>query len=74
MRIIDYNQPEALSEITLLLDRDEVAQLIGYLVHLLTEPTDHIHLSTEDYRTEITVARFDTPTPEAWHPKTRKYL
>lgn len=74
MRIIDYKQPEALSAITLLLDQGEVEQLISYLTYLLQEPTDHIHLSSEDFLTEVTVARIDTPTPSSFSEATRKYL
>lgn len=74
MRIIDYSRDVPLEEITLLLDKAELNQMIGYLEHLLKDPGDHVHLSSSDFGTEITIARFDNPIPEQFDEATRKYL
>lgn len=74
VRIIDYARPEPLSEITLMLKEEEVRNLIGYLEQLLANPADHFHLSSEDFQTEITIARYDTPRPDLLHPETRAYM
>lgn len=74
MRIIDSEQLKALSEVLLLLDGQEIDQLIAYLQHLLDDPTDHIHFTTEDLQTEIMVARFDNPRPQDFHPDVKKFL
>lgn len=74
MRIIDYNRPAPLDAVTILLDETEVSQLISHLEHLLEDPADHIHLTSEDFQTEITIARFDTPRPELMDQKTQSYI
>ena len=60
MKILDETTNKSLSNITILFERNEVIQLIGYLEQLLNSTDDeHYHLNNDDYSKEITMALYD---------------
>jgi hypothetical protein len=61
MRILDVMSNKSIKEVTLLLEKDEAFQLIGYLKALVLEgaENDHYHLNSSDYSKEITIALYD---------------
>lgn len=57
MRILNLNDSEPLSNITVYLTPAEATQMIGYLEQMLAEPEQHhFHLNDEEYQREITLA------------------
>ena len=63
MKIFDEIQNKSLNDVTILLNKGEAIQLIGYLEQLVanTKPNEHVHyhLNNEDFSKEITVALYD---------------
>jgi len=61
MKIIDEMTNKSLSNITILLEKSELTQLIGYLEDLSSEvaQNEHYHLNNDDYSKEITIAVYD---------------
>ena len=61
MKILDEETNKSLSNITILLQRNELNQLIGYLEELSLSVTknEHYHLNNDDYTKEITIALYD---------------
>lgn len=64
MYIIDDDNKKNLDLITLLLDKNEMKQLLTYAHQLLEYPdaTDHCHLCSEDYQTEVVLCLYDPET------------
>jgi len=60
MKIIDENTNQSLSNVTVLLEKNEIAQLIGYLEDLVScdAHNGHFHLSDDNYSKEITIALY----------------
>ena len=62
MRILDEIANKSISNLTLLLEKAEAIQLIGYLEELVSVEgiqSDHYHLNNTDYSNEITIALYD---------------
>ena len=61
MKIFDEVANKSLSNITILLKRNEIIQLIGYLEELSSNATEnqHYHLNDDTYFKEITIAVYD---------------
>lgn len=57
MYIIDKESKKKVDDIVLILTKSEMKQLLGYARQLLETPppSDHYHLSDEDYKKEITI-------------------
>jgi len=60
MVIFDETNNNELNNLTLLLKKDEVVQLIGYLNDLLLmdSKNEHYHINNDDYSKEITIALY----------------
>lgn len=59
MRIIDDSTNKVLTRVTVLFDKQELNQLIGYAEALMKDPNDHSHINDESYKRELTIARSD---------------
>lgn len=57
MYTLDDENDKELNSITIILNKSEIKQLIGYAKQLLEEPpsSEHFHLSNADYQKEITL-------------------
>jgi hypothetical protein len=58
MRIYDSKNKQSLSEILIMLTSGEVHELIGSLRSLNPLTNDHVHVSDESYKREITIGVF----------------
>ena len=60
MRILDETADKSLSFITILLEKKELAQFIGYLKQLSldTDQKNHYHFNNDDFSKEITIALY----------------
>ena len=61
MIIFDEREQKKLTDITILLDKDEATQMLGYLGELLSSSADdsHFHLNNSSHSKEITLALYD---------------
>ena len=61
MRILDQNTNKSIKNITVLLEKAEAIQLMGYLEELVVDEKQnaHYHLNNADYSKEITIALYD---------------
>jgi len=61
MIIIDESTNNNLTNITILLAKNEIIQMIGYLKELLLneENSTHYHLNNDNYSKEITLASYE---------------
>ena len=67
MRMLDEMSNRSISSLTLLLEKAEAIQLIGYLEDLVSVESiksGHYHLNNDDYSKEITVALYDVSSLE----------
>ncbi len=75
MRILDDEFDKKLDSVMLLLTRGEMRQLIGYAEQLLEDPNcDHVHLSDEDYKKEVTLCIYDPSTIQNFDARTQKLI
>jgi hypothetical protein len=76
MFIIDDEINKKLDSITIFLTKNEIYQLIGYAKQLLEEnpPSDHYHLSDEEYRKEITICLYDPRDKKKSNPIIQKLI
>jgi hypothetical protein len=75
MRILDEQSDRKLDTVTLFLTREEALQLRSDLDHLLAKPKlNHTHLSSEDYKKEITVCIYDEKDLVGFHPRSTKLI
>ena len=60
MRILDDESDKKLDNISIFLTKEEAIQLRGYLNQLLdNSKLQHSHLSSSDYKKEITICIYD---------------
>ena len=61
MRILDEITNRSISNVTLLLEKVEAIQLIGYLEELVSSEVqnEHYHLNNADFSKEITLALYN---------------
>jgi len=66
MRILDEKNNKSVSNLTVLLEKSEAIQLIGYLEELILvrAKSEHYHLNNADYTKEITVALYSDDNVE----------
>ncbi|MBX7067642.1 MAG: hypothetical protein K1X28_10470 [Parachlamydiales bacterium] len=75
MRIIDEDSDTKLDSIAIFLTRNELKQLIGYAKQLLENPSlDHHHLSSEDYKKEITICIYDPKNIKMFDERSQKLI
>ena len=75
MRILDDDSDNKLDTISIFLTKEEAVQLRGYLNQLLDKPKlQHAHLSSKDYKKEITVCIYDEKDLEGFHPRSIKLI
>lgn len=76
MYILDDETNKKLSCITIILSKSEIQQLLGYAKQLLekSSPSDHYHLSSEDYQKEITLCMYDKENLSDFHPRIQKLV
>lgn len=61
MYILDDESDKKLNCVTIILNKNEMHQLMGYAKQLLEKPlsSNHYHLSSNDYQKEITICIYD---------------
>lgn len=61
MYILDDESNKKLSWITIILTKKEIEEMLGYAEQLLENPapSDHYHMSSDDYQKEITFCLYD---------------
>jgi len=72
MFIIEENRK--ISNISLLLTTEEAKELQHSILRLLSENEHHVHVSSNDYQTEISVSIIDKNSLESYHPDIRKII
>ena len=75
MRILDDESNKKLDNISIFLTREEILQLRGYLNQLLDNPKlQHSHLSSSDYKKEITICLYDNKNLENFDQRSIKLI
>lgn len=78
MRICDDVSDKKLDRITLFLNEEEVLKLESYLkdyIEKYKEKKDfHFHISSEDYKKELTVCIYNPDNIEMLHPRAQKLI
>lgn len=75
MRIFNDLSNQKLDEITILLTKNEVTHLIGYLEQLNPEDSaDHFHLMSEDYQKEITICLYIPKNTKNFNSRYQKLI
>jgi len=75
MRILDEIRDNSVEQATLLLTRAEAEELHDSLQSLLENAKgQHVHISSNDYQKEITVAIYDPNHLDGFHPRCQKLI
>ncbi|MCP5504356.1 MAG: hypothetical protein H7A41_04300 [Chlamydiales bacterium] len=75
MRILDDGSDKKLDTISVFLTKEEAIQLRGYLSQLIDKPKlQHAHLSSGDYKKEVTICIYDEKNLEGFHPRSIKLI
>ncbi len=76
MYILDEEANKKINLITIILNKKEMKQLLGYAKKLLDAPqsSEHYHLSSDDYQKEITICLFDSGNLEQFNPRIQKLI
>lgn len=75
MRILDDDSDKKLDNVSIFLTQEEAIQLRGYLNHLLDNPKlQHSHLSSSDYKKEITICVYDDQKLENLNQRSIKLI
>ena len=77
MRILDVEGDKSLSEIALYLTRPEANELMDSLEQLLADPNPnsrHEHVSSSDYKNEITVCIYDPENLEGFNHRSKRLI
>lgn len=76
MYILDEESNKSLENITLILTKSEIQQLIGYGKQLIenSPSSEHYHLSNENYQKEITICLYDPENISALHPRIQELI
>jgi hypothetical protein len=75
MRILDDKSDKAINSVSIFLTEVEAVHLIGYLEQLVFEKKgDHSHLSSEDYKKEITICLYSPEKIENFNPRVQKLI
>ena len=76
MIVLDEITNNSLSNITILLQKNEAIQMIGYLEDLLSNATqnEHCHLNNDNYSKEITIALYDKKRLEGFEDKYKELI
>lgn len=75
MYIVDDETDKSLSSVTVLLNKTELQELIGYAEQLLENPSSqHHHISSVDYQKEITICFFDPEKIDEFSPNIQKII
>ena len=75
MRILDDKSDRPINSVSIFLTETEAVYLIGYLEQVVYEKRgDHSHLSSEDYKKEITICLYSPEKIDHFHPRIQKLL
>jgi hypothetical protein len=76
MYIIDDDNNTKLDSVTLLLNKVEAKQFLGYLKQLLEEnpKSDHYHLESDDFQQEITICLYEHDKLDNFSDKINKII
>lgn len=76
MYILDDESNKKLNCITVVLNKSEIQQMLGYAKQLLenSPSSDHYHLSSEDYQKEITFCLYDPENISDFNPRIQKLI
>ncbi len=75
MRILNDESGGKLDMVTLFFTKEELKQLIGYAKQLIENPSaDHHHLSSEDYKKEITLCIYNEENVKNFSPRVQKLI
>lgn len=77
MRISDDTSDEKLDRITIFLTEQEALRLESYLNQFLEKSKEkgfHFHLSSEDYKKEITFCIYDPENIDKLHPRAQNLI
>lgn len=76
MYILDEESDKKLTNVTIIFNKSELKELMGYAKQLLEETpsSDHYHLSSEDFQKEITLCIYDSENLKMFTPRIRKLI
>ena len=75
MRLLDGGSDKRLDQVFLYLTKSEAGELVDSLESLLDSPTgNHNHVSSSDYKKEITVCIYDEKSLEGFSKRSRKLI
>ena len=75
MRILNLKEKKTLDLLSIFLTKNEAIQLIEYLEDLIQNPShQHSHLSSDDYKKEITVWLYDNENFDKLPPNVKELI
>ena len=75
MRILDDESDKKLDNVSIFLTKEEAVQLRGYLNQLISNPAlQHSHLSSADYKKEITVCIYKEDNLSSFDERSKKLI
>ena len=76
MRILDHDHDRSLNNVILYLTQEEAAEFSSTLISLLASNTvaDHGHISSKDYKKEITICSYDMNNLEGFDERSKKLI
>jgi hypothetical protein len=75
MRILDEDGDKSLNAVTLYLTKSEASELKNSLEQILSDPVNrHEHISSSDYKKEVTISIYDTDHLDQFDQRSRKII
>lgn len=74
MRILNLDTDKSVNEIILFLTPSEASELVAALQVILKKPSDHVHVSNEDFTKEVTVCIYDPKKLDHFDERSRKII
>jgi len=75
MRLLDNDSDKSFDQVTIYLTKLEAKELVDSLENLINKPKgNHHHISSNDYKKEITVCIYDEKTLEGFSERSKKLI
>ena len=75
MRMLDSDSDKSLNEVFIYLTKPEAKELVDSLESLLASPSgNHNHISSEDYKKEMTICVYDENFLEGFSERSKKLI
>jgi hypothetical protein len=76
MRLLDEGSDKSINKVTIYLTKSEAEELYGDLKRIIdTQKNNHAHVSSEDYKKEITICIYDENViDESFNERSKKLI